>query len=294
MSKVWSLALLLLISFSAQASLPARATKDDTDVFFAPNLNSKVVLKIPKGTAFESSNYPVEGFFKVRLADGAIGWIAADHVALYDPDELPEEKVIDKPSWGRFQRNKWSIRLTGGMDMYMYPTLASAFPGDTIPLPTGLHGTLELDRILESGSGFFMRADYVKWVSTGTVTGSGYSTQSVPLTVGLLFCLGEGNFLSSRLGVGAGLDFFEKTSVTSSFGTSYMAPPYAVAALVKIDFNLALGAKAGIFLEGGARATAALSAYSFTTSDGSAPATTSGLLMAVLTPYASGGFSFSF
>jgi hypothetical protein len=66
----------------ARAARVATVDTDEVEVYDGPARGRKVIEKLPRGSQVAASNQPLEGFYKVRLKDGAIGFIAADTLVL--------------------------------------------------------------------------------------------------------------------------------------------------------------------------------------------------------------------
>lgn len=77
------------LGLAAQLVWAARGgavNEDDSPVYEKPSAKSKVIAKLDEGTQLVASNQPTQGFHKVRLKDGRIGWIA---VSLLDLRPIP-------------------------------------------------------------------------------------------------------------------------------------------------------------------------------------------------------------
>jgi hypothetical protein len=66
---------LSLSAAGAQAAQWARVIDDQVDFYDGPTRKHHSLRKLSKGTMLQASNYPTEGYYKVRLQDGTIGWI---------------------------------------------------------------------------------------------------------------------------------------------------------------------------------------------------------------------------
>ena len=85
----------------AQAAKVARVQTDQAAVLAAPKKDAKEVRRLSTGTMIVTSNLPTEGFFKVRLSDLTVGWIATDAVQQVETERVsPEEAARQKANGG--------------------------------------------------------------------------------------------------------------------------------------------------------------------------------------------------
>src|SRR4051812_17938488 len=90
-----SLLLALLACFPGVAFAAKLATVDqETPLRKGPSEKSVSVRKLRKGIRLTISNYPTEGFYKVRTVRNEIGWVKADTL------------VIDTASGADFQNSR--------------------------------------------------------------------------------------------------------------------------------------------------------------------------------------------
>jgi uncharacterized protein YgiM (DUF1202 family) len=82
MRKFMSLLWVLAIVTSAHAARTAVVDKDNTDLLRGPQQDAQVVTELKKGQHVTASNYPTEGYYKVRTVDGTIGWVKANTLIL--------------------------------------------------------------------------------------------------------------------------------------------------------------------------------------------------------------------
>ena len=284
--KSWMVCLSMIISLEASAALPARVEKGDLKVHAAPHATAKVLFVVPEGSAFEASNYPIEGFYKIRLEDGSVGWAPADQVTLYDPET---QDVISKPKWGRIEKSSWFLRPHGGVNLFSFPTLLSNFPNDFTSMGMSLYGGLDFQYLLYSGSGFFIGADYITWSATGTSSSNTYSMTAIPIFGGLVIQMIDAGKFTVKLDLGGGMTVMSKLSVVSSSGggTSYITPLLVVNGMGKLEMNYLFSQKFGFFLEGGFRVL--FSGGSAFSSDDGVPASFT-QDMTMLGPTAAAGF----
>ena len=95
----------ILFCLSAIAAQPARVDEAGTPLYETLGKNKQVVQQLPRGAPVAASNYPTNGYYKVRTSDGKVGWIHADHLVFKqspkDDDialwESSPNQVADKP-----------------------------------------------------------------------------------------------------------------------------------------------------------------------------------------------------
>jgi uncharacterized protein YgiM (DUF1202 family) len=87
---VWALAF-----FSTAPAFAARTAVvdvDQTEMLRGPQKNSEVLQTLKKGQHVTASNYPTEGYYKVRTVDGTLGWVKANTLELGPMPDLKESK----------------------------------------------------------------------------------------------------------------------------------------------------------------------------------------------------------
>ena len=74
----------LILLFCCSSAWAARnAVVDvDTDLFSIPKAKATTLERLKKSAHVTASNYPTEGFYKVRAPDGTLGWVKADTLEL--------------------------------------------------------------------------------------------------------------------------------------------------------------------------------------------------------------------
>lgn len=87
---VWALA--LCSSASAFAARTAVVDVDQTELLRGPQKSSEVLQYLKKGQHVTASNYPTEGYFKVRTVDGTLGWVKANTLELGAMPDLKDSK----------------------------------------------------------------------------------------------------------------------------------------------------------------------------------------------------------
>jgi uncharacterized protein YgiM (DUF1202 family) len=86
----WSLALCLVAP--AYAARTAIVDVDQTDMLRGPQKDSEVLTHLNKGQHVTASNYPTEGFYKIRTVDGTLGWVKANTLELGPMPDLKDSK----------------------------------------------------------------------------------------------------------------------------------------------------------------------------------------------------------
>ena len=76
---------------------PAGERLSEILVYEEPSHFSKVIERLPIATALEASNFPTQGFHKVRTPSGTLGWVEAQLLNLESPPTLEELKVSQEP-----------------------------------------------------------------------------------------------------------------------------------------------------------------------------------------------------
>lgn len=77
-------ALIFLVPAGAGAARPARVDISGARVLAGPAPEAEVITTLDKGRSIAVSNLPTQGYYKVRLPSGEIGWMAADTLILFD------------------------------------------------------------------------------------------------------------------------------------------------------------------------------------------------------------------
>lgn len=66
----------------AHAARTAVVDVDQTELYRGPQKDSQVLTHLKKGQHVTASNYPTEGYYKVRTVDGTLGWVKANTLEL--------------------------------------------------------------------------------------------------------------------------------------------------------------------------------------------------------------------
>ncbi|MBL7714838.1 MAG: outer membrane beta-barrel protein [Bdellovibrionales bacterium] len=70
------------ISFAARTG---RIDVDGVDVFNGPGEGYEVIDQLPHDAPVTASNYPTEGYYKIRTSTGRVGWVEADSIKFDNP-----------------------------------------------------------------------------------------------------------------------------------------------------------------------------------------------------------------
>ena len=150
---LWGIFLLGSGTGSAWAAKMARVQSDQAPVLQAPRKDAREIRKLGTGTMVVSGNLPVEGFYKVRLSDSTIGWIAAENIQQLDtvritPEEAAAAKLAGEPVAGASPTptgftnpdRALLIRLGGGGSIFSPTELDAVFGLSTTHLGLGITG----------------------------------------------------------------------------------------------------------------------------------------------------------
>jgi uncharacterized protein YgiM (DUF1202 family) len=92
MKKYLGLALTLCWIAPAFAARTAIVDVDQTEMYRGPQKDSQVLQYLKKGQHVTASNYPTEGYYKVRTVDGTLGWVKASTLELGPMPDLKESR----------------------------------------------------------------------------------------------------------------------------------------------------------------------------------------------------------
>ncbi len=87
LSLALAVAIGLGLASRAHAARGAKVDLPDVPMYKGPGKKYAEVMRLKKGTRLHASNYPTEGFYKVRTGAGQIGWVKAETLLL---DPMPE------------------------------------------------------------------------------------------------------------------------------------------------------------------------------------------------------------
>ncbi len=133
--------LLVCFGSTAMAAQLGKVIVDSANVLEYPNAGAKVVSSVKKNSVLQVSNLATEGFYKVRLPSGDLGWVSGNDVFVSpaesakspqfseSKEEQPEkkrEKIADEDDfWG----DKTRIQLGFGLKYTVYGGLTDYFTG---------------------------------------------------------------------------------------------------------------------------------------------------------------------
>jgi uncharacterized protein YgiM (DUF1202 family) len=92
MKKYLGLALALCWIAPAFAARTAVVDVDQTEMYRGPQKDSQVLQYLKKGQHVTASNYPTEGYYKIRTVDGTLGWVKANTLELGPMPDLKDSK----------------------------------------------------------------------------------------------------------------------------------------------------------------------------------------------------------
>lgn len=81
-----------IVSYDAHASRKAYIDGKSVDVYDSIGEKKKVLLQLKRGAEVSSSNYPTNGYYKVK-SGATEGWIRVDQLILGDAIEVSPENV---------------------------------------------------------------------------------------------------------------------------------------------------------------------------------------------------------
>lgn len=288
----WGVIAILLWGSVANASRLATVEGEGADVYENPNITSKVLEKLPPKTEIAASNFPTEGFHKVRTPTGALGWVEVKFLVLQplsaevlasmpsapatetkspvEPKEEPKaESKVESPQEPKVEtqslpeppspaRSHFHLRLLGGLNFYKATGIIANTPG----IGPGYSFGGELAFMIFSRLGLIFRTEYifqsVSLTDSNTKKNFILKLDSIPIMGGFDLILVKGPRVSIHLGTFVGTSYQTKVKATDLSGT---APPddvaevvtKSLAALGKIDFNWQVSKVFSLFLEGGYR-----------------------------------------
>lgn len=258
--------LLLLFSlmvFPAHVAFAARGAVVDVDsveLRDGPGPQHKAVETLARGAAVTASNQPIEGYFKVRTASGAIGFVQADMLVLQPlPNTLPDEAAV-RSSAVKARKGPMEVRLKllGGYNFFSIGDFNELLGADVIRFGYSSGGQFEL--ILTPALAVVMRAEYLfkNVTARDRVADKTYdlSVRSLPIMAGVNITLASHSSWSGYFGLMGGLAQLTQLSATS---TSEAEPNVTASSamgytgMAKLEFVYALGRNFSIIGEGGYR-----------------------------------------
>jgi hypothetical protein len=293
MKSAFIFALILVILLPIQDSLASRrgVLTADTPIYLGPSVKQKIVGKASAGSAIDASNYPTEGFFKVRLPNGTLGWIQGDNLKLDPPpadlqEDSPPVTVspggiqaapqVSSPQSSQSKPVKRAkgfdpisvmFRAFGGYDFYNVGDLNNLV-GATV-LSGGASFGGEVDIGIDPDFSILIRAEnFTKGVyGLNTVTSPAttilFNMSSIPVMAGVEYWVVQDR--SYRFGLGAMIGATISNSITSTSEPNPLATPaittsdtstlsgIAFASLIRADAHVVLAHGFTLFGEVGYR-----------------------------------------
>ncbi len=266
--------LTLLGATSAYSAQNAEVIVDNAAVREYPQGTSKVIGTLGRGDQVAVSNFPTEGFYKVRISGGETGWISGNDILAggavkpedgktrmrkKPPQERPKEKKeiksedIDDSS--NDDEDHTRILISYGVQSLSYAGLAENYE-KTLTMNLGTNFGIEIQKALSSLLFLGIRAEIFQ-ASTGDQTISTGATQvmkqySIPIQLGFMFSPISSRF---RLGIGAygGVAVTSYTDITQTTTTSTGNIRYQTVQMVgtlAAQMAYKLGSHFGFFIEG--------------------------------------------
>ena len=185
---------LLSGEISAWAAKPARVDVENLQVREGPNETSSVLGILTLGTGVAASNYPLEGYYKIRMPDGQVGWVPADALIVIEPDPeknafLPNEiKKRDKPLKPWEKRKRFTLDLLGGFHLFN-PYDVNNLVGATV-ISSGWSGGIELGVPVHRKWSVLARGEYLIARANAQAADDesyAWAFQTLPVSLGVEF-----------------------------------------------------------------------------------------------------------
>ncbi len=235
--------------------------ESDIDMFVGPGSTFRRLQKVPKGTRVAASNMPTEGFHKIRLWDGTVGWVAADGLTMKEFDRSPESEGMGgvgggakKPKDTPLNGARYRVSVLGGMNLFQQTLTNPQITGVKNGLGFGVEFTylviprveaaVRLEYLFKNVVVDYWSAIYrMSYSSLPVMAGGRYrliDTQRYLLAAGAYLGIGLGTKLTS-LAVG-----HSEPAVTEFSGLAF-------AGLAKVDFGVRITPALSAFVETGYR-----------------------------------------
>lgn len=270
--RIWLKTVILAIAVFqgsfAWASRLGMIDVESADLQETPTKESSIVTQLKKGTRVLASNVPLEGYHKVKTADGRVGWVKISDLVLQDtPEEEPEKLENPKPSeFGKeldrgaksnsMRGPSLKVRALGGVTFYSASGIVANF--DNLSLGYTFGGEIHtfLSRSWSVGLRVETISQSVSISDASTSKNYSISLGSLPLLLGLEFqVLDDKDFLIHVAGFGGYAISTRVTSVSLSDTTDTTAESSsgALTGLLKADLHYKVSKGFTLFLEGGYR-----------------------------------------
>jgi hypothetical protein len=242
--------LMLLILFCSQAVLAARNGKvivDQAKVFEFPRPDAPLIGTVVKEFPVQVSNFQTNGFFKVRIPGGKIGWISGSDVFVHTPEPTPEQLQAEaqpKPEQPVSPlvkvQDRIRLQLSAGIHHVSFSGLPSQISASDANGAFG--GSLEAQYALSPS---LYAAGRIGYIST---SGAAVKLSSVPVQVGVSWVPLSWKSFRFGAGVYGGLGLLttltlqknsnvSQYSATGLMGTGNLQVSYSISKKLSILFD---------------------------------------------------------
>jgi hypothetical protein len=269
---------------AAQAAQVAQVIVTSANVYLYPQSGSKVISKLPRGESLAISNLPTEGFYKVRLASGDMGWVSGNDILsnagsgteaaipIASEGDLSESPKAEsrmrtrRPTRRKLREdaeeavdpNDDSFRFMAGYGA-QFPSLgglSGAFT-NTSSLNPGKHFGFEVQFRMSHTVYWSIRVESISASSSSSLSATNtqaLSIKEIPIQFGLVWSpITQRRF---RLGLGAYLGGVPsaKASVTQTDSSTLIAKTVEYStveavATAAVQMSFGLGDRIGVYLE---------------------------------------------
>ena len=270
MKRAWILCVALLFGTAAQAAQLLKVEVDRAKIFETPARSAPVVSELPIDMPLAASNLSIQGFYKVRTADGRLGFIEVSNVGplsqeeavseLYlPPDPGHAEEILKLAPDVPASQKKIQIFFLGGYGMFAAKELSDATLHSGVT--GGMHFGAEFNSRVSSGISLGLRLEFIR-SSSSVLNEAGTSEylwdfSSFPVQAGIALNFWVSRSVVIRADAFGGMGF--TTQLTSSPGTSSDADNQTVYSAMAPTFSGQLGLQYWVqpgfclFLNGGYR-----------------------------------------
>ncbi len=247
-------ALVIVVSVYLSSSVFAArkaAVNSETDVFEKSNPNSQVIDTLSEGSSIKTSNFPRNGFYKVRTPGGKIGWVMEDAL---DFQSAPTKQERTK----KREYKQMRIQGFGGMDFFTASEINNLFAINA--LKNGFYGGGEISYYILKDLALVLRGEKIfKFInmedpSTGLLFALEIS--SMPFSGGIAYNLSQSDEMRIEFFLLGGVGVNTKAK---SVANDYPAPNVteintsAIAITSKFELSWNLSKSFSFFVEGGYR-----------------------------------------
>ncbi len=266
-----------LMAAPAQAAHLGKIIVDEADVREFPQEKAKAIATLKKDEEIAVSNLPTEGFYKVRLKSGELGWISGNDIyvdrpgategsykastkkASRDDDEKIHFKEDEEEAANHGWKRPHSRVLIGlGIQNPIYDGLGTYLV--TTGINPGYGAELEMQFHWFSSVYWALRAEYT-FTKTATLTLPTGETQTikhvgVPLEAGIVWSPVESKDFRFGIGIYGGVVMANSTNVSQSNASQILTVNYGstdpcVTLTGQIGYGL--GPTSSLFFEAGYR-----------------------------------------